>query len=74
MFLYLPVKERLNSPYIGDYCSFGIAAYKIPSMLRKPVAFVSDISVDKSRVRRLAFRCTCGQLDPIHLTDVWKMP
>ena len=70
MVLYLPVKEQLHQAELGDYISYGIAAWKLPALTRKPCAFVSDVSLDKKQAARLSWRCTVGQLDPRQLMDV----
>ena len=70
MYQYLPTEEQLSSPYLGEYLSFGIAAFKICGGRREQVAFISDVSTDKAFVEQLARRCTDAQLDPTHLKDV----
>lgn len=70
MFRYLPIEEQLFSPYLGQYHSFGIAAFKICSGRQEQVAFISDVSTDKAFVEQLARRCTEAHLDPVHLKDV----
>ena len=49
MVLYLPVKEQLHQDELGDYISYGIAAWKLPALTRKPCAFVSDVTLDKKQ-------------------------
>ena len=70
MVLYLPVKEQLHQDELGDYISYGIAAWKLPALTRKPCAFVSDVTLDKKQAGRLSLPCTIGQLDPRQLMDV----
>ena len=70
MYQYLPIKEQLYSPYLGQYHSFGIAAFEICNGRREQVAFISDVSTDEAFAERLAKRCTDAQLDPVHLKDV----
>lgn len=67
MYQYLPIKEQLYSPYLGQYHSFGIAAFEICNGRREQVAFISDVSADEAFAGRLAGRCTDTQLGPIHL-------
>ena len=70
MFLYLPVKENLDSPELGCYCSFGLEAFRVTEGQMKRVAFVSDISTIEAMVSTLACRCTRLQLYPLHLRDI----
>lgn len=70
MYQYLPVEERLYSPYLGRYRSFGIAAFKVCGEQREQVAFTSDVSTDEAFAAQLAQRCTVAQLNPVHLKDV----
>lgn len=70
MYQYLPVEERLYSPYLGQYRSFGIAAFRVCGEQREQVAFASDVSTDETFAEQLAQRCTDAQLDPVHLKDV----
>ena len=69
MYRYLSIEEQLSSPYLGQYLSFGIAAYKICGGRQEQVAFISDVSTDKAFAEEFARRCTEAQLDPIHLKD-----
>jgi len=70
MFVYDCVMEKLYDPYIGEYTSFGIAAYSTSQGRRQRVSFISDVSVDADKVARLAELCTAGQLEPCQLMDV----
>ena len=70
LFRYFLVPEELVSPQIGPYRSFGIEAQRDGSTDWQRVAFVSDVSVDKAFVERLAAQCSAGQLDPTQLLDV----
>lgn len=69
MILYMPVKQHLFHPDIGEYVSYGIIAVRL-FRIRKQIAFVADVDPSAYRVFILAFRCTLCQLDPIHLMDV----
>ena len=70
MVLYLPVKQQLYKDDLGDYLSFGIAAWNFPPLQRKPCVFIPDVTPDRKLAVRLAWRCTVGQLDPKQLIDV----
>lgn len=70
MYLYIPVKETLTSPYMGQYDSFAVAAYQVTEKGTRLVTSISDVSLDESLVSVLACRCTAGQLDPMQLPDV----
>ena len=70
MYQYLPVEERLSSLDLGEYRSFGIAAFRTCGEQREQVAFASDVSTDEAFAEQLAKRCTDAQLDPVHLKDV----
>lgn len=70
MYLYIPVKQDLSNPSIGDYVSYGIACIEIKAGQSKQAVFISDVSVDFSFAAELALKCTLGQLSPCHLADV----
>lgn len=70
MFLYLPVEQRLCSPYLGCYHTFGIESLLITAQQNVQVAFIPDVSTDEATVSLIACRCTHSQLDPIHLLGV----
>lgn len=70
MWLYLPCKQTLFSPHIGNYQSFGIAVYRVSLRTPTRIAFIPDVSCDKSVVAHLARSYTFAQLYPRHLTDV----
>lgn len=67
MFRYVVVQEDLFSPEIGHYHSFGICAINERG---ERAAFVSDVSTNRNVAAEIASRCTAGQLDPKHLSDV----
>lgn len=70
MFLYVPIRECLCSPLTGPYRSTGIRVFCVSAKKLKEVTFIADVSCVELEVTNLAFLCTAGQLDPIHLTDV----
>lgn len=70
MYLYIPVKETLTSPYLGQYDSFAVAVYRVTEAGDQFITSISDVSVDESLVSVIACRCTAGQLDPQQLPDV----
>lgn len=70
MWLYLPCKQTLFSPYIGNYQSFGIAVYRVSLRKSVRIDLVADVSPNKALLARLARRCTLAQLYPCHLADV----
>lgn len=69
MYYYLPVREQLSSPYVGNYVAYGIRALETDGGDWREVAFVSDISTSSSFTKRLAKLFTDGQLAPIHFLD-----
>lgn len=70
MFLYLPVKQQLYQEDLGNYISYGIAAWKLPTLTRSPCIFIPDVTPDHRAAVHLCRRCTVGQLDPRQLEDV----
>lgn len=70
MYLYIPVKQTLSSPDLGEYSSFAFFAYQITENGAELITSISDVSVDEAVVSVLACRCTAGQLDPRQLLDV----
>ena len=67
---YCLVEEKLCSPWAGDYVTYGIEAWRQANSDWELAFFFSDICTDELFVKRLAERCTKGQLDPIHLPCV----
>mgnify|MGYP003363718656 CR=1 FL=1 len=65
---YQIVRQEFDSPELGRYTSYGIAAVTMPAQIQ--LAFVADVSTSKDFVAELADRCTKGQLDPTQLMDV----
>lgn len=65
MYRYKAVKEKLFHCDIGTYVSYGIKAFADGV----EVAFISDVSVDKLFVKRLAKRYTKWQLEPSCLLE-----
>lgn len=70
MFLYLPVKQQLYQEDLGNYISYGIAAWRFPALRLSPCIFISDVTLNRRVVVRLCRQCTVGQLDPRQLEDV----
>lgn len=70
MFLYLPIKQQLYQEDLGNYTSYGIAAWKFPAMQRAPCVFIPDVTQDRKAAKHLSVQCTVGQLDPKQLEDV----
>lgn len=70
MVLYLAIKQRLSHADIGSYTAYGLAAWEIPPLRRKPAVFIPDVTTDRREARHLARLCTVGQLDPNQLCDV----
>lgn len=70
IYRFLPVKERLAAPELGEYVSYGIRALALESGRQNEAAYISDVSCDERFVAGLADRCTRLQLDPGHLLDV----
>lgn len=68
--LYLPVKQQLYQEDLGDYQSFGIAAWNFPQLNRKPIVFIPDVTPDRKLAGSLCWHCTWGQLAPKQLIDV----
>lgn len=70
MFLYLPIKQQLYQEDLGNYTSYGIAAWELPAMQRTPCVFIPDVTQDRKAAEHLSVQCTVGQLDPKQLEDV----
>lgn len=70
MYLYLPIEEQLESPYLGPYRSFGIAAFRLTAQMRQQLIFIADVSPNEAFVSLIACRCTKEQLEPVHLRNV----
>lgn len=70
MFLYLPVKQQLYQEDLGNYTSYGIAAWELPAIHRMPCVFIPDVTPDRRAAIHLSRQCTVGQLDPKQLEDV----
>lgn len=70
MYLYIPVKQTLTSPELGQYATFAVSVYQLTESGARFITSVSDVSADEAVVSMLACRCTAGQLDPAQLLDV----
>lgn len=66
MFQYLVIEETLFHQDIGTYTSYGIIALSEDREILK----ISDVSVNKDMVERMAKSYNELQLNPIHLYDV----
>ena len=68
-YIYKVTKESHWHSDIGYYVSYGIYVdYTINSKANH--IFISDVSVDYEKVKRLAEHCTVHQLEPCHLKEV----
>ena len=70
MFLYLPVRQQLYQEDLGNYTSYGIAAWELPTMHHSPCILVPDVTPNRRDAVRLSWQRTVGQLDPKQLEDV----
>lgn len=70
MVRYIAVSEKLETPELGRYVTYGIAGFDSGDIDTSPVIFISDVSTDAIFVSRLAEICTLEQLHPNHLLDV----
>lgn len=70
MYLYLPVREALYSPYLGFYHAYGILCIHVGRRGLRRADSVADVSPSFRFAARLAVRCTLGRLSPLHLRDV----
>lgn len=70
MYLYLPIKESLRSPYLGRYSSYRIEIVKLTDNDTQKVQQVSDVSLDLAVVSHISDLCNKGQLEPIHFGDI----
>ena len=59
-------EESLFSQEMGNYKSFGIAAYCNGEM----VTYISDVSLRRDDVEHLAELCTTFALSPVHMNDI----
>ncbi len=64
---YIPVRESLESDELGTYISYGICVRREKE---EEIEFISDVSTEFEKVKRLAHICTEKQLSPEHLSDV----
>ena len=68
--VYLPRKQKLYRRELGQYQSYGIAAYRIAVGKIQTLAFVEDVSVQWRTVWKLSLMGSFGKLDPRQLRDV----
>ena len=59
--------QRIESPELGEYVSYGIICKDREG---KTIKSVSDISTKMEVVADIAKRCNAGALHPMHLIDV----
>ena len=70
MYIYRVVRQKLFTPELGLYTTYGILAVQDCRGCRQAVRFIPDVSVERTLVDTLARRCTAAQLDPCQLDDV----
>lgn len=70
MFLYLPIENEMDSPYLGKYRAFGLRVLRNEADQDRELMVLPDISTDFGFILRLASLFTRKQLDPLHLLDV----
>ncbi len=70
MLWYKAVKEYIETAENGRYVTYGLVVYRIDFRGIHRCFMVSDVSLDRALVRRLARDCTKGQLRLIHIYDV----
>lgn len=66
MYFYCPVEQRLYSPEIGNYVTYGIRV----SSEGGESLLIDDVSCDRIFAEALAARCTQLQVSPAQLFDV----
>lgn len=67
MIYYKAIRETLHHADIGNYISYGIAAYDENDRLR---CLIPDVCPDSSEADALAARCTREQVELSQLMDV----
>ncbi len=70
MFLYRSIRQKMCTPELGCYITFGLLTLQLLSGRCRKVCLVPDVSTSEAFVRTLAAQCTAAQLDPRHLEDV----
>lgn len=70
MFQYLPIENKVFSPYLGWYRTFGLRVLRTGGKGEEEVMVLPDVSTDFGFVLRMAGLFTEKQLDPVHLLDV----
>ncbi len=66
---YILIEERLYTPELGVYRSFGIMAVRRVPHRRQCGAYVRDISTNRAFTAKLAKRCNREGLSLIHFRD-----
>ena len=67
MFVYFPVEHEINSPYIGQYRTFGIQVLHSGKDEDQELMILPDVSTDFEFTLRLASLLTRKRLSPLHL-------
>ena len=70
MFQYLTIENKVFSPYIGWYRTFGLRILRVWDEMDEEIMILPDVSTDFAFTLRLARLFTQKQLDPLHLLDV----
>lgn len=70
MLLYQAYSEKVSSPDIGEYETFGIAVFVSEGNSKKEIKRISDVSVNGEAVEYVSQLCTNEQLDVVHIFDV----
>lgn len=69
MYRYSIIKEKLHTPDLGDYVSYGICAYLISENKNIEIAHISDVFLEKDDAVNFINLCNQLKLDPVHLND-----
>ena len=64
---YLSVEQVLFSAEVGEYTTYGIS---VLDDREDEIVFISDVSLDESKVQNLCKQCTYGGLSVNQLCDV----
>ena len=70
MLIYIVVKDRIRDEDGVSHPVFGVKGYRADWHGIHLAAIEREISFDYGEMLKLAWDCTCGQLDPIHLRDL----
>ncbi len=69
MFLYKLFEEALYSEETGEYSSFGLCVYRVSGESEEKLLSVSDVSLDREFVEKLAKSFNDFQLSPVHIYE-----